>query len=126
MSDDELRREVIAFYARYMDAFRAGDAAALAGMVAVPMARIGAATVELVRAAPDPAALKARTGWADTVEVEVEVLDATPERANLRLKGAVRVRADGSAIETIAGVYALTRARDGWKILAMSVVATPI
>jgi len=123
--DDSLRREIAAFYDGYMAAFRAGDAAALAGMVATPLARIGADAVELVAAAPSPTALNARTGWADTVAVDFVVLDATAARAHIRLNRAVRVRADGSPIETIAGFYALTRQPDGWKILAVSVVATP-
>ncbi len=118
-------REIEAFYASYMAAFRAGDMAALAGMAVRPMARIGADAVVLVDCPPDPAALRARTGWHDTVEVDITVLDATPERAHLRLNRAVRVRADGSAIEVIAGFYALVRQAGEWKILAVSVVATP-
>ena len=118
--------EIEAFYVHYLDRFRAGDSAALAGMAVRPMARIGADAVSLVDTPPDPAALKARTGWHDTVEVDVTVLDATPARAHLRLNRAVRVRADGSAIETIAGFYALVRQDGAWKILAVSVVATPV
>jgi ketosteroid isomerase-like protein len=116
-------REALAFYAAYMDAFRRGDAAALAGMATTPMARIGPAGPELVGHAPDPVALAARTGWADTVDVEVEVLDATPERAHLHLKRAVRVRADGSPIEVISGVYVLLREAGTWRIAAVSVIA---
>lgn len=118
--------EVEAFYAHYLDRFRACDRAALDGMAVKPMARIGADAVTLIDAAPDPVALKARTGWHDTVEVDVTVLDATATRAHLRLNRAVRVREDGSPIETLAGFYALVRRADGWKILAVSVVATPV
>ena len=120
--DQALVREIEAFYARYMDAFRAGDAAALAGMAAKPMARIGPDAVTLQDIPPDPVALKARTGWHDTVEIDITVLDATPARAHLRLNRAIRVRADGSAIEAIAGFYALVRQEGAWKILAVSVV----
>lgn len=121
--NDALKREVEAFYAAYMDAFRRGDTAALAGMATVPMARIGASGPELVAHAPDPVALRARTGWHDTVEVDIEVLDATPERAHLHLKRAVRVRADGSPIEVISGVYVLLRQEGTWRIAAVSVIA---
>lgn len=78
-------------------------------MAARPMARIGADAATLVDTPPDRAALRARTGWRDTVEVDVTVLDATRDRAHLHLNRAVRVRADGTAIETIAGFYALIR-----------------
>ncbi len=123
---EALRREAAAFYAAYMAAFRRGDAVALAGMATEPMARIGPAGPELVAHAPDPQALAARTGWADTVDVQVEVLEATPERAHLHLRHALRVRADGSPIETIRGVYVLTRGVDGaWRIAVVSVIAEP-
>ena len=119
-------REAAAFYAAYMDAFRRGDPAALAGMATDPMARIGPAGPELVTHAPDPKALAARTGWADTMEVDAVVLDATDDRAHLHLRRAVRVRADGSAIETISGFYVLLRGADGaWRIAVVSVIARP-
>ncbi len=120
---DALKREAAAFYAAYIDAFRRGDAPALAGMATQPMARIGPTGPELVAHAPDPKALAARTGWADTVEVDIEVLDATEERAHLHLKRALRVRADGSPIETISGVYVLLRQKGAWRIAAVSVIA---
>jgi len=120
------RREAAAFFDAYMAAFRRGDAAALADMATQPMARIGAGTPELVAHAPDPVALRARTGWHDTVEVAFDVLDATPDKAHLHLKRAVRVRADGSPIEVISGVYVLARGPDGrWRIAAVSVIVRP-
>jgi ketosteroid isomerase-like protein len=126
-ASEALRREAAAFYDAYMDAFRRGDTARLAGMATAPMARIGPTGPELVAHAPDPRALAARTGWADTVEVDLEVLDATPERAHLHLRRAVRVRADGSPIETIRGVYVLTRGAAGaWRIAVVSVIAAPV
>ncbi len=118
----DLVREVEAFYAGYMAAFRAGDMAALAGMAVRPMARIGADAVTLLDGPPDPAALRARTGWHDTVEMDITVLDVSPTRAHLRLNRAIRVQADGSVIEVIAGFYALVRQGGDWKILAVSVV----
>ncbi len=119
-------REAEAFYRAYLDAFRRADAAALEGMATSPMARIGPAGPELVAHAPDPAALAARTGWADTVDVQVAVLDATADKAHLHLKHALRVRADGAPIEAISGVYVLLRGPDGgWRIAAVSVIARP-
>ena len=117
-------RGAAAFYRAYIEAFRRGEAAALVGMATNPMARIGPAGPELVAHAPDPKALAARTGWADTVEVDIEVLDATEDRAHLHLKRALRVRADGSPIEVITGVYVLLKGADGaWQIAAVSVIA---
>jgi hypothetical protein len=121
--NDAAAREAAAFYHAYIEAFRRGDAPALAGMATTPMARIGPAGPELVAHAPDPKALAARTGWADTVEVEIEVLDADEHRAHLHLKRAVRVRADGTPIETISGVYVLLRQEGAWRIAAVSVIA---
>lgn len=124
--DATAAREAEAFYHAYIEAFRGGDAAALAGMATHPMARIGADGPELAPHAPDPAALRARTGWHDTVGVEIEVLDATPDRAHLHLKRAVRVRQDGTAIEVITGIYTLLRGPDGaWRIASVSVIARP-
>jgi ketosteroid isomerase-like protein len=120
-------REAAAFYAAYLDAFRRGDPAALVDMATAPMARIGPSGPELIAHAPDPVALAARTGWADTVEVDAVVLDATEDRAHLHLKRALRVRADGSPIEAISGWYVLLRGADGrWRIAAVSVIAHPV
>jgi ketosteroid isomerase-like protein len=123
--DTAAAREAEAFYHAYIAAFRQGDPAALAGMATTPMARIGPQGAELVAHAPDPKALAARTGWADTVDVQVKVLDATPEKAHLHLVHALRVRADGTPIESISGVYVLLRQGGAWRIAAVSVIATP-
>ncbi len=124
--DEAAAREAEAFYHAYIAAFRRGDPAALAGMATEPMARIGPAGPELVAHAPDPKALAARTGWADTVEVQVKVLDATPEKAHLQLVHALRVRADGTPIERISGLYTLLKGADGaWRIASVSVIARP-
>lgn len=126
MTQGDSAASALAFYHAYLDAFRRHDPAALAGMATDPMARIGPAGPELIAHAPDPAALAARTGWADTVEVDAVVLDATDDRAHLHLRRAVRVRADGSAIETISGIYVLMRGADGaWRIAAVSIIARP-
>lgn len=119
-------REAEAFYHAYIETFRRGDPAALAGMATQPMARIGPAGPELVAHAPDPKALAARTGWADTVEVEIAVLDATEDRAHLHLKRALRVRADGSPIEVISGVYVLLKQEGAWRIASVSVIARSV
>jgi ketosteroid isomerase-like protein len=121
--NDAAAREAAAFYRAYIEAFRRGDVAGLAGMATNPMARIGPVGPELAPHAPDPKALAARTGWADTVEVDIEVLDATEERAHLHLKRALRVRADGSPIEVISGVYVLLKQEGVWRIAAVSVIA---
>ena len=113
----------LAFYHAYLDAFRRHDPAALVDMATTPMARIGPEGAALVAHAPDPAALAARTGWADTVEVDAEVLDATEDRAHLHLKRAVRVRADGTPIEVISGWYVLLRQEGVWRIAAVSVIS---
>ena len=124
--DAQAAREAEAFYHAYIAAFRQGDPAALAGMATTPMARIGPGGPELVAHAPDPKALAARTGWADTVEVQVKVLDATPEKAHLQLVHALRVRADGTPIERISGLYTLLKGADGaWRIASVSVIARP-
>ena len=124
--DAQAAREAEAFYHAYIAAFRQGDPAALAGMATTPMARIGPAGPELVAHAPDPKALAARTGWADTVEVQVKVLDATPEKAHLHLVHALRVRADGTPIERIGGLYTLLKGPDGaWRIASVSVISRP-
>lgn len=124
--DEAAAREAEAFYHAYIAAFRQGEPAALAGMATRPMARIGPAGPELVEHAPDPKALAARTGWADTVDVRVAVLDATPEKAHLHLLHALRVRADGTPIERISGIYTLLKGPDGaWRIASVSVIARP-
>ncbi len=124
--DTQAAREAEAFYRAYIAAFRRGDPAALAGMATTPMARIGPAGPELVAHAPDPKALAARTGWADTLEVQTEVLDATADKVHLHLKHALRVRADGSPIERISGLYTLLKGADGaWRIASVSVISRP-
>ena len=123
--NESAAREAAAFYRAYIEAFRRGEAAALAGMATQPMARIGPAGPELVAHAPDPKALAARTGWADTVEVDIAVLDATEDRAHLHLRRALRVRADGTPIEAISGVYVLLKQDGAWRIASVSVIARP-
>jgi len=124
--EDALNREAEAFYHAYIDAFRRQDRAALAGTATAPMARITPAGPEFMAHEPDLVVLAARTSWADTIDVRVEVLDATPERAHLRLAHALRVRADGTPIERLRGVYVLLRQEGAWKIAAVSVIATPV
>ena len=124
--DTAAAREAEAFYHAYIAAFRGGDPAALAGMATQPMARIGPAGPELVAHAPDPKALAARTGWADTLEVRTEVLDATADKVHLHLLHALRVRADGTPIERISGIYTLLKGADGaWRIASVSVITRP-
>ena len=124
--DEARKQELLATFVAYARAFRTNDMMALNALMIYPLAYIGDDAVRMVDRYPVvPDELIARTGWADTKDIEFEVVFASAEKAHLILRHATRVRADGSAIETVSGFYALTRRPDGWKFFAVSDITEP-
>ncbi len=124
--DEGIRDEVLAVYTAYLTAFRANDVRALDRLVQYPLAYIGDGKTTLVDSFPvQPAALKAAKQWHDTKDFSYEVICASADKAHLILRQATRVRADGSPIETVSALYALTRTPEGWKFFAVSDITIP-
>jgi hypothetical protein len=63
--------------------------------------------------------------WHDTKDSSYEVVLASATKAHVILRQATRIRADGSAIETVSAFYALTRTPSGWKFFALSDITIP-
>lgn len=125
--DDSRKQEVLAVMAAYIWAVRGNDMAALDALMAYPLANIGNGSgIHMVdNLTAVNVEVKARTGWHDTKDMDFEVVFASADKAHVILRRGMRVRADGSAIETISAFYALTRRSDGWKIFALSAVNEP-
>ena len=125
MSDD-LKGEVIAIYAAYAKAFLANDTAGLEALTQFPIAYVGDAGVSMLDSYPiQPADLMSAKQWHSTKDVDFEVVAVSPTKAHLVLRNAKRVRADGSAIETVSAFYALTRTATGWKFFVLSDIVIP-
>ena len=118
--------EVRTAYERYLSAFLAGDVAAVEALVQFPLAYIGAGETRLFDRFPlSPQALRERKQWHTTVNADYEVSLVSADKAHVILRGAERVRADGSLIETVAAFYAFTRNAAGWKLFALSDIVIP-
>jgi hypothetical protein len=119
--DERTRHEILATYAAYLAAFIANDISAIDRLVQYPLAYIGHGKATLVDSFPvNPADLMAAKQWHDTKDSSYEVVFASADKAHVILRQATRIRADGSAIETVSAFYALTRTPSGWKFFALS------
>ena len=119
--------EVRAAYERYLAAFMANDMDAINALVRYPLAYLGDGQVTVLDAYPiKPAELMARTGWRDTVNMQYDVVAISDSKAHVVLRSGTRVRADGSPIEEVSAFYAWTRTAGGWKMFAVSDIATPL
>jgi hypothetical protein len=124
--DERNRDEVLATYAAYLAAFLANDVSAIDRLVQYPLAYIGDGKTTLVDTFPiKPADLMAAKQWHDTKDSSYEVVLASATKAHVILRQATRIRADGSAIETVSAFYALTRKPSGWKFFALSDITIP-
>lgn len=57
--------------------------------------------------------------WHDTKNLNPEVVFMSSSKAHLIAREATRVRVDGSPIEVVSAVYALTLTPSGWKFFAV-------
>jgi hypothetical protein len=120
------KAEVIQVYERYVQAFLADDLATIDSLVQYPLAYIGDGKVSVLDQWPfEPSALRAAKGWHTSIDFDYEVVGVSATKAHLVLKRGVRVRRDGSPIETVHAFYAWTRTEDGWKMFALSDVTVP-
>ena len=77
--------------------------ARLTGSFQYPLAYIGDGKTTLVDTFPiKPADLMAAEQWHDTKDSSYEVVFASADKAHVILRQATRIRADGSAIETVS------------------------
>jgi hypothetical protein len=121
-----LTTEVSEAYEQYRHAFMANDMDTLNALVSYPLAYIGEGVVTMLNEFPiRPSALRAQTGWHDTLHTQYEVVGITETKAHLILRSATRVREDGSPIEDVYGFYAWTKTAAGWKMFAISDVRVP-
>ncbi len=124
--DAKLKNEVLAAYDAYLKAFLAKDLRALNGMMRFPLAYIGNGKVTMFDSFPfDPAEMMAAKQMHTTIGADYEVISVTDKKAHLILRGATRVKKDGTPIETVSGFYALTRTDAGWKFFALSDITIP-
>ena len=109
-----------------MKAFRENDVPALDKLIQYPLAYIGAGSTNLVGTYPvQPADLMVAKQWHDTKDLDPEVVFVTQDKAHVIVRGATRLRADGSPIEVVSVFYALTRTADGWRFFAFSDITVP-
>lgn len=124
--DQRTRDEVLDTYAAYLAAFIASDISASDRLVQYPLAYIRSGKAMLVYTFHiKPADLMAAKQWHDTKDSSYEVVFASADKAHVILRQATRIRADGSAIETVSAFYALTRTPSGWKFFALSDITIP-
>jgi hypothetical protein len=124
--DENLKAEVLATYAAYLEAFLAKDLQTLNSMMQFPLAYIGNGKSRMFDTFPfDPAELMAAKQMHTTIDANYEVVFATDKKAHLILHSATRVKKDGTPIETVSGFYALTRTDAGWKFFALSDITVP-
>ena len=117
---------VIQAYERYLEAFLAGDIAAIDALVQYPLAYIGDGKVTMLDRWPfEPSMLRELKGWHTSVDLAYEVIGISATKAHLVLKRCTRVRRDGSPIEELCAFYAWTRTDEGWKMFALSDVTIP-
>jgi len=124
--EEALTREILVMYDEYIRAFLSDDMDTINKLTLFPIAFITDDRVVMMDEYPvKPAELRAKTGWADTRDMDVEVVGLTETKAHLVLRHATRVRTDGSPIEHIRAFYALSKQSDGWKIFALSGIQIP-
>jgi hypothetical protein len=116
-----LTSEVVDAYQRYLEAFISDDMEAINALVSYPLAYIGEGKVTMFNEFPiRPSALREKTGWSDTRDVQYKVVGISETKAHLILESGTRVRLDGSPIEHIHAFYAWNKTADGWKMFAVS------
>jgi hypothetical protein len=117
---------VIQAYERYLEAFLAGDIAAIDALVQYPLAYIGDGKVSMLDQWPfEPSTLRKVKGWHTSIDMAYEVIGISATKAHVVLKRCTRVRRDGSPIEDVCAFYAWTRTEAGWKMFALSDVTVP-
>ncbi len=121
-----VRKEVLAAYHAYLDAFNASDEQAIRDCLQWPCTFLRAGYAETLDAFPfSPVELKRSKGWATSIGLEIDVVATSASKAHVLLRNAERLRSDGTLIERISAFYAFTRTDAGWKIFAISDIELP-
>jgi hypothetical protein len=121
------RRDVLAAYQRYLDAFMAGDEQAIRECIQWPCTFLGVDGAESLTEFPySPTALKQEKQWATSVGLEIDVVAVSAAKAHIVLRNCERVQSDGTLIEQVSAFYAFAKTSDVWKIFAMSSIEFPV
>ena len=124
--DEKLKDEILATYAAYLEAFLSKDMQTLNSLMHYPLTYIGDGKSRMFDTFPfNPAAMMAAKQMHTTIDANYEVVFATEKKAHVILHSAIRVKKDGTPIETVSGFYALTRTATGWKFFALSDITVP-
>ncbi|MBB5160750.1 hypothetical protein [Mycobacterium sp. AZCC_0083] len=120
------RREVLAAYQSYLDAFMEADEDAIRRHLQWPCTFLMDGRSETLDEFPySPTALKRENDWATSAGLEIDVVAVSATKAHVLLRNCERLRPDGSLIEEVSAFYAFTRTAEGWKIFAMSSIEFP-
>ena len=125
MAQNDVSRELRAFYEAYIDGFNRADLAAMSEKFDSPWVMVsdagvmsfadGAATAAMMGQVLD--GLRGR-GW---VRSTIDSLEAWPagQQGGVLIVAYSRLRADGEPIERGKACYILRRSDDGWKIASL-------
>jgi hypothetical protein len=120
------RRDVLAAYQVYLDAFMAGDEQEIRECVRWPCIFLGLDGGKALDEFPySPTDLKRERDWDTSIGLEVDVVAVSDVKAHVVLRNCERIRSDGSVIEAVSAFYAFTKTVSGWKIFAMSSIEFP-
>ena len=119
----KIKDEVTKAYKVYLRNFEAGDMKAIEASCSFPLSFDSNGEVESFNQFPiDVTAMKEATGYHESLNSDIEVIAVSETKAHIILRKALRVREDGSPIESVSGFYIWIKVDEVWKMKFASAI----
>ena len=124
-SNEEIRikDEVTQAYKVYLRNFEAGDMKAIEASCSFPLSFDSDGEVKSFPQFPiDVTAMKETTGYHISPNSDIEVIAVSKTKAHIILRKALRVKQDGTPIESVSGFYIWIKVDGAWKMKFASAI----
>ena len=119
----KLKEEVAKAYKIYLKNFEAGDMKAIETSCSFPLSFDADGEVKSFNQFPiDVTAMKETTGYYQSLNSDIEVITVSQTKAHIILRKALRVKQDGTPIESVSGFYIWVKLDGVWKMKFASTI----
>lgn len=119
----KLKEEVAKAYKIYLKNFEAGDMKAIETSCSFPLSFDADGEVKSFNQFPiDVTAMKETTGYYQSLNSDIEVITVLQTKAHIILRKALRVKQDGTPIESVSGFYIWVKLDGLWKMKFASAI----
>ena len=124
-STEEIRikDEVTQAYKVYLRNFEAGDMKAIEASCSFPISFDSDGEIKSFNQFPiDVTAMKETTGYHRSLNSDIDVIAVSEKKAHIILRKALRVKQEGTPIESVSGFYIWIKVDGAWKMKFASAI----